>query len=194
MAVKFQDYYETLSVGRNASEDEIKKAYRKLARKYHPDVNQDNGAEEMFKQVNEAHEVLKDPEKRQRYDQLGPEWQAGQDFKPPPGWENVHFQFGNGAQAEAFNFGGGFSDFFETLFGGSMGGRGAARARQSSWVMHGQNHEAEIAISLEDGYHGATRTITLQGHEIDDQGQVQPTLQNLQVKIPAGVTDGTRIR
>jgi len=194
MAVKFQDYYETLSVERNASEDEIKKAYRKLARKYHPDVNQDNGAEEKFKQINEAYEVLKDSEKRKLYDQLGPDWQAGQDFKPPPGWENVHFEFGNGAQAEAFNFGGGFSDFFETLFGGRMGGGGAARAGQGSWVMHGQNHEAEIAISLEDGYHGATRTITLQGQEIDDQGQLQPTLQNLQVKIPSGVTDGTRIR
>jgi len=194
MAVKFQDYYETLSVERNASEDEIKKAYRKLARKYHPDVNQDNGAEEKFKQINEAYEVLKDSEKRKLYDQLGPDWQAGQDFKPPPGWENVHFEFGNGGQAEAFNFGGGFSDFFETLFGGRMGGGGAARAGQGSWVMHGQNHEAEIAISLEDGYHGATRTITLQGQEIDDQGQLQPTLQNLQVKIPSGVTDGTRIR
>jgi len=194
MAVKFQDYYETLSVERNASEDEIKKAYRKLARKYHPDVNQDNGAEEKFKQINEAYEVLKDSEKRKLYDQLGPDWQAGQDFKPPPGWENVHFEFGTGAQAEAFNFGGGFSDFFETLFGGRMGGGGAARAGQGSWVMHGQNHEAEIAISLEDGYHGATRTITLQGQEIDDQGQLQPTLQNLQVKIPSGVTDGTRIR
>ena len=194
MAVKFQDYYETLGVGRNASEDEIKKAYRKLARTYHPDVNQDNGAEEKFKQVNEAHEVLKDPEKRKLYDQLGADWQAGQDFKPPPGWENVHFEFGSGAQAEAFNFGGGFSDFFETLFGGRMAGGGAATGGQGSWVMRGQDHEAEIAISLEDGYHGTATTLTLQGHEIDGQGQLRPTVQNLQVKIPPGVTDGSRIR
>lgn len=194
MSVKFQDYYEILGVGRDASENEIKKAYRKLARKYHPDVNKDKGAEEKFKQINEAHEVLKDPEKRKLYDQLGPDWQAGQDFKPPPGWENVHFEFGSGPQAEAFHFGGGFSDFFEALFGGSMGGGGAARARQASWVMRGQDHEAQIEISLEDAYGGATRTITLKGHEVDPQGQVHPTVQNIQVKIPPGVTDGTRIR
>jgi curved DNA-binding protein len=194
MAVKFQDYYETLGVGRNASDNEIKKAYRKLARTYHPDVNKDNGAEDKFKQVNEAYEVLKDREKRQRYDQLGPDWQAGQDFKPPPGWENVHFEFRTDPGAEAFGFDQGFSDFFGMLFGGRMSGGGAASGGQTSWVMRGQDHEAEVAISLEDGYHGANRTITLQGHEIDAQGQVQPTFQNLQVKIPPGVTDGTRIR
>ena len=194
MAVKFQDYYETLGVGRNASEDEIKKAYRKLARKYHPDVNKGEEAEEKFKRINEAHEVLKDPEKRKRYDQLGPDWQAGQDFKPPPGWEDVHFEFGNGAQAEAFNFGGGFSDFFETLFGGRMGGGAGAQARQTAWIMRGQDHEAEVEVSLEDAFHGATRTLTLQGHEVDAQGRVRPTTQNLKVKIPSGVTDGTRIR
>lgn len=194
MAVKFQDYYETLGVGRNASEAEIKRAYRKLARKYHPDVNKDKEAEEKFKQINEAHEVLKDPEKRKLYDQLGPDWQAGQDFKPPPGWENVHFDFQTGPGAEAFDFGGGFSDFFEMLFGGRMAGGGGASARQASWVMRGQDQEAGIEVSLEDAYHGVTRTITLQGHEIDSQGQVRPTTQNLQVKIPPGVTDGTRIR
>ncbi|UCG12577.1 MAG: DnaJ domain-containing protein [Deltaproteobacteria bacterium] len=194
MAVKFQDYYEILGVGRDASEGEIKKAYRKLARKYHPDVNKDKEAEEKFKQVNEAHEVLKDPEKRKLYDQLGPDWQSGQEFKPPPGWEDVHFDFQTGPGAEAFDFGGGFSDFFETLFGGHMAGGGGARARQASWVMRGQDQEAEIEVSLEDAYHGANRTITLQGHEIDPQGQVRPTVQNIQVKIPPGVTDGTRIR
>jgi curved DNA-binding protein len=194
MAVKFQDYYETLGVGRNASEAEIKRAYRKLARKYHPDVNKDKEAEDKFKQINEAHEVLKDPKKRKLYDQLGPDWQAGQDFKPPPGWEDVHFDFQTGPGAEAFDFGGGFSDFFEMLFGGRMAGGGGASARQASWVMRGQDQEAGIEVSLEDAYHGATRTITLQGHEIDSQGQVRPTAQNLQVKIPPGVTDGTRIR
>jgi curved DNA-binding protein len=194
MAVKFQDYYETLGVGRNASEAEIKRAYRKLARKYHPDVNKDKEAEDKFKQINEAHEVLKDPKKRKLYDQLGPDWQAGQDFKPPPGWEDVHFDFQTGPGAEAFDSGGGFSDFFEMLFGGRMAGGGGASARQASWVMRGQDQEAGIEVSLEDAYHGATRTITLQGHEIDSQGQVRPTAQNLQVKIPPGVTDGTRIR
>jgi curved DNA-binding protein len=194
MAVKFQDYYDTLGVGRNASEDKIKKAYRKLARKYHPDVNKDKEAEERFKQINEAHEVLKDQEKRKHYDQLGPDWQAGQDFKPPPGWENVHFEFRTDPGAEAFGFDDGFSDFFGMLFGGRMAGGTRTTGRHTTWLMRGQDHEAEVAISLEDACHGATRTITLQGHEIDDQGQVQPTLQNLQVKIPAGVTDGTRIR
>ena len=194
MAVKFQDYYEILGVGRDASEGEIKKAYRKLARTYHPDVNKDREAEEKFKQINEAHEVLKDPEKRKLYDQLGPDWQSGQEFKPPPGWEDVHFDFQTGPGAEAFDFGGGFSDFFETLFGGRMAAGGGGGVRQASWVMRGQDQEAQIEVSLEDAYHGATRTITLQGHEIDPQGQIRPTVQNIQVKIPPGVTDGTRIR
>ena len=115
MAVKFQDYYEILGVDRTASQDEIRRAYRKLARKYHPDVNKEKEAEDKFKQLNEAYEVLKDPEKRQRYDQLGPDWEAGQDFRPPPGWEDVKFEFRTGPGAEQFDFGGGFSDFFETF-------------------------------------------------------------------------------
>ena len=172
MPVKFQDYYETLGVGRNASEGEIKKAYRKLARKYHPDVNKDKEAEEKFKQVNE----LKDPEKRKLYDQLGPDWQAGQDFKPPPGWENVHFQFRTDPGTEAFGFDDGFSDFFGMLFGNRMAGGTRTAGGHATWLMRGQDHEAEVAISLEDAY------------------QLRPTVQNLQVKIPPGVTHGSRIR
>src|SRR5262245_37689201 len=129
MAVKFQDYYDTLGVARTASQDEIQKAYRKLARKYHPDVNKEPGAEDKFKQVTEAYEVLKDPEKRKKYDTLGPNWQAGQDFTPPPGWQQgAPFEFRRSYEGPGeFDFGsfrssGGFSDFFETLFGGGFGG------------------------------------------------------------------------
>ena len=132
MAVEYQDYYETMGVKRDAGQDEIKKAFRKLARKYHPDVNKDKQAEAKFKQVNEAYEVLKDDEKRKRYDQLGANWQAGQDFRPPPGWEDVRFEYRTGDGAEGFDFGGGFSDFFEMLFGHRMSGGGAASSGQDS--------------------------------------------------------------
>ena len=117
MAVAYKDYYKILGIEKSASQDEINKAYKKLARKYHPDLNQgDEKAEGKFKEINEANEVLKDPEKRKLYDQLGPNWQHGQHFRQPPGFENMHFNFGGGRGAD---FGSsGFSDFFETLFGG----------------------------------------------------------------------------
>jgi curved DNA-binding protein len=193
MAVKFQDYYETLGVERKATQKEISRAYRKLARTYHPDVNKDKGAEEKFKQINEAYEVLKDPEKRKRYDELGPNWQAGQDFTPPPGWEDVHFEFHTTPGAEDFGFGG-FSDFFETLFGGRGARRAAGGPQPGGWTMRGQDHEAEISVSLDDAYHGATRKVTLQSQEVDPQGYLRPTTRTYQVRIPAGVTDGKRIR
>src|SRR5436190_23691791 len=130
MAVQFKDYYEVLGVPRGASEDEIRKAFRKLARQYHPDVAKDKKtAEEKFKEINEACEVLSDPAKRKKYDQLGANWKQGADFRPPPGWENTRGQPFGGADGGNFetHFGGtGFSDFFESLFG-SAGRRGGFR-------------------------------------------------------------------
>ncbi|MEE9212987.1 MAG: J domain-containing protein [Phycisphaeraceae bacterium] len=204
MAVKYQDYYETLGVKRGASQDEVQRAYRRLARKYHPDLNKkDPQAEQKFKQVGEAYEVLKDPDKRRRYDDLGANWKTGQEFRPPPGFENVHFEFRTSGGGPGFSFdpGGQFSDFFEMLFGQEAGSRvhGSGRASGQSHVTDemfrrmgsaAQAHppaaqEAQITISLEDAYRGATRQITLQG----PRGQT-----TLDVKIPAGTTHGSKIR
>src|SRR5690348_2044351 len=128
MPVQYKDYYESLGVSRTASEAEIKKAFRKLAREYHPDVAKDKKrAEEKFKEINEAYEVLSDPEKRKRYDELGANWKSGADFRPPPGWDGQQFRGrpGAGQGAESFEFGGtGFSDFFEQIFGQMRGQRG----------------------------------------------------------------------
>jgi len=193
MAVKFKDYYQTLGVDRNVTQEEIRKAYRKLARKYHPDINKDKEAEERFKEINEANEVLKDPEKRKLYDQLGSDWKAGQDFRPPPGWQDIGFEFHTPRHGEAFGFGGGFSDFFETLFGG-RGSVDPGGTRRPAWTMRGADHEAAINITLSDAYHGATKTVSLQGTEVDERGGFRPFVRNTQVRIPAGVTDGKRIR
>jgi curved DNA-binding protein len=184
MAVKFRDYYDVLSVARTATEDEIKKAYRTLARKYHPDVNPgDKTAEEKFKELNEAYEVLSDPEKRQRYDRLGANWKAGSDFTPPPGWEQGRGTYQD--MGDIFGAAGagqgatGFSDFFESLFGGRGGRTGAG------FAMRGFDIEAEIPLTLEEAHRGVTRSITLQG----PNGP-----KTLDVTIPAGVRDGSVIR
>lgn len=188
--MEFKDYYEVMGVARDATQDEIKRAYRKLARKYHPDVNDAPDAEARFKEVGEAYEVLKDPEKRAAYDQLGQNWQAGQDFRPPPGWDQgFEFHGGEftGADAE------GFSEFFETLFGrGGFGGtrRGARR----DFNMHGEDAHARIAVDLEDAYTGATRTITLQHTELGADGRPQVVPRTLNVKIPKGIREGQQIR
>ena len=208
MAVKFQDYYEVLGVARTATAGDIKKAYRKLARKYHPDVNPDDTtAEENFKDVREAYDVLSDPEKRKRYDQLGANWKAGAEFTPPPSWEGGRVDaddmgdlFGAGRGA------GGFSDFFTTLFGARRGPRAGA-----GFAMRGQDVEAAIALSLEEAHHGATRTITLHttavcstcnGSGVQEKhpcatcrgAGVVTRPKTLDVTIPAGVRHGSVIR
>ncbi|MFC2076643.1 DnaJ C-terminal domain-containing protein [candidate division KSB1 bacterium] len=231
MPVKFKDYYEILGAKRGASQDEIKSAYRRLARKHHPDLNRgDEGSESRFKDVSEAYEVLKDPEMRRRYDQLGPNFRNGQDFQPPPGWENVRFSFDD-RPFGGFNFqggevgggrGGGFSEFFESLFGdfgplsGSKGVGGAfserirtGRGRNAG--LRGQSLESEFLISLEEAHKGALKEVSLQVSETcancggsggvgglicpDCRGRGErDRSRNYKVNVPPGVSEGNKIR
>ena len=194
MAVAYKDYYKILGIEKSASQDEVNKAYKKLARKYHPDLNQgDEKAEGKFKEINEANEVLKDPEKRKLYDQLGPNWQHGQHFRQPPGFENMHFNFGGGRGAD---FGSsGFSDFFETLFGGRGGFGGASFGGSggdpfngfSQHPRKGRDVEASLSLTLEEAFHGGKKTLTL-------SGAPGAAPRSLEVNIPAGVRNGARIR
>lgn len=199
MAVKFRDYYEVLGVSRSASQEEVQRAYRKLARKYHPDVSKATDAEDKFKEINEAYEVLKDPEKRKKYDQLGVHWKEGQEFRPPPGWD-VHFDFGQAGQGRTdyqWSGTGGFSDFFETLFGGTrfrQGGAGPRGRRAPTWSQPGADQEVTIHISLEDAYHGAAKTITLQTQTVTPEGQISVQEKNYEVKIPSGILNSQKIR
>ena len=194
--MEYTDYYKVLGVARDAKQAEIKRAYRKLARKYHPDVSDEKDAAAKFKEVGEAYAVLKDPEKRAAYDQLGANWKAGQDFRPPPGWDEG-FEYRGG-----FDPGGGggvdpsqFSDFFETLFGGRGGGRGAGRgAGAGPFRARGGDHHAKIVIDLEDAYSGATRALTLRAAELTDDGRVTTKQRTLNVRIPKGIKQGQQIR
>lgn len=193
MAVQFRDYYETLGVPKTASADEIKSAFRKLARKHHPDVAKDKkAAEEKFKQINEAYEVLSDPEKRTKYDQLGQDWNQPGGFQPPPQWGGGQpgggFQrYGSGDGGVEFEFGGtGFSDFFEQFFGGG-GGRAAGFGARPPGAERGSDVEADMMVPLEEALHGAKRTVSLRRPGSNK-------VETYQVKIPRGVHEGQRIR
>jgi curved DNA-binding protein len=195
MPVQFRDYYETLGVSKTATEDEIRSAFRKLARKYHPDVAKDKkSAEEKFKQINEAYEVLSDPEKRKKYDQLGASWNQPGGFQPPPDWGRQQpgggfYQWGGDGGGVEFEFGGtGFSDFFEAFFGGgrgrsAFGGFGGREATPG----RGSDVEADIMVTLEEALHGSTRTVSLRRSGSNK-------VERYQVKIPRGVHEGQRIR
>ena len=199
MSIKFKDYYEILGVERTASQDEIKKAYRKLARQYHPDVNKSSGAEAKFKDVNEANEVLSDPQKRKKYDELGSSWQEGQDFSPPPGWEDLHFRQGKagGHKSFDFNFGAAdpFSDFFESIFGGGFSRHFSEEEenypRKRKRPPRGQNQEATLEISLEDAYFGTVKTIEIAAEPL---GAYSNNPKKYDIRIPAGTTEGSVIR
>jgi len=209
--MEYRDYYQTLNVARTASADEIKKAYRRLARKFHPDVSKEKDAEAKFKQVQEAYEVLKDPEKRAAYDQLGSNWKNGQDFRPPPDFGGG-FEF-RGRPGGMGGMGGGagghdsFSDFFSSLFGGAgapgagagnpfgdaaygMGGGGRRRAQPT----RGRDHHARIDIELEEAFRGGNRTFELQRPQLDDEGLLRNRKHTVKVTIPAGITQGQQLR
>jgi curved DNA-binding protein len=191
--MEFKDYYITLGIDRNATQDEVKRAYRKLARKFHPDINKEDTAEQRFKEIGEAYEVLQDTEKRAAYDKFGKDWQAGQDFEPPPNWDNG-FEFNGGGYTEADASG--FSDFFESLFGAQerTGQQGPFARQQTSYPGKGQDLHAKIVINLEDSYSGSKQSLTLQRPVVDKSGHVITRPHTLQVSIPKGITEGQQIR
>jgi len=189
MTLEYKDYYEIMGVARDATQDEIKRAYRKLARKYHPDVSKEPDAEQRFKELGEANEVLKDPEKRAAYDQLGANWKTGQDFRPPPDWD-AGFEFRGGGYTDA-----GAADhsaFFEDLFGHRFTEPGAGARR--TFRVRGEDHHAKVLIDLQDSYAGATRTITLRVPELTDDGHVTLRERNINLRIPKGIKSGQQIR
>lgn len=197
----YKDYYATLGVSRSADKDEIQKAYRKLARKYHPDVNRDPEAEAKFKEINEAHEVLKDPDKRSKYDQFGSAWkQSQQTGAPPPGFEDIFTVFTSGGEgrssAQGFGGQGGFSSFFDMLFGTDFGAGGSGPGPRVTWTtgadqsgfgQQGTDHEATMSLSLEEAVRGGERELTLTDPHTGRR-------RTLRVKIPPGVRPGQRIR
>lgn len=198
--MEYKDYYKILGVERGADADAIKQAYRRLARKFHPDVSKEPNAEEQFKNVQEAYEVLKDAEKRAAYDALGSNWKAGQDFRPPPGWESdPRFHRGGGQQQFSEEDMQDFGDFFSNIFGG--GGRGGFEGRggfsgrgSREFSQRGADQHAKILVTLDEAFRGGTRTIQLQMPEVDMEGRIQNKLRTLKVIIPAGAAQGQQLR
>jgi len=197
--MEFQDYYKTLGVERSATAEQVKTAYRRLARKFHPDVSKEANAEARFKEVQEAYEVLKDPQKRAAYDELGSQWKSGEQFRPPPDWGR-DFEFsGGGARArrgpraaagEAEFAEGEFSDFFSSLFGGGspFAGGGAGPGRGA------RDHHARVEVDLEEAFRGTTRTLELRRPQVTADGHVELHSHTVRVSIPAGVTEGQLVR
>lgn len=175
--MEYKDYYQIMGVGREAAADDIKRAYRRLARKFHPDVSKEKDAEARFKEIGEAYEVLRDPEKRAAYDALGAR-KPGEDFRPPPDWES---DYGGRVDPNAH------SDFFEQMFGGLGRGRGTFRSRGFDTAGH-------VEITLEEAFRGTDRRLSVQRVAVDERGHPQPATQQLNVRIPAGVVDGQQIR
>jgi curved DNA-binding protein len=184
--VEFKDYYKVMGVARDATEAQIKQAYRKLARKYHPDVSKEKDAEARFKEVGEAYEVLKSPEKRAAYDQLGKDYRPGQDFRPPPNWDSG-FEFSGAGPGDAD-----YSDFFDSLFGAqarSRRGRGG-----DSHSGRGEDHHAKVLLDLDASLNGGARSFTLRMPEIDAEGRLTSKERTLNVQVPKGILAGQQIR
>jgi len=205
MSIEYKDYYKILGIKKGADAAEVKKAYRKLARKYHPDINKEADAEKRFKEISEANEVLSDPEKRKMYDELGPNWKDGQNFKPPPQGQGQYQQWsfhqrpGRSGSYSFEGFGNDFSDFFKTIFGqaGTSGGFGDTGTNSYSYrnsPMKGQDLEADIHLSLHEATKGGRRKLSLQVQEMDETGNISSRKKDIEFNIPSGLTDGSKIR
>mgnify|MGYP001627033652 CR=1 FL=1 len=188
--MEFKDYYAVLGVARDASIEEIKRAYRKLARKYHPDVSKEPDAVQRMSEVNEAYAVLSDPDRRAAYDRLAQGHRAGQAFTPPPDWD-AGFEFHGAPEGMDVAE---FSDFFSALFGRMAGARAAARGMRRGAALRGEDHHAKVVLDLEEAWRGGTKTLSLQVPQLDERGNLTLRSRTLEVKFPAGVRAGQMIR